>query len=495
MAKTALSAVGSIAASAMVAHTVLRTYLPQEMQDYIFLGSRSFFNRFTNQLTMIIYEHEGLFNNEIYEAVQLYLTTKISDDTLRVKVSKLEMEKNIVTSVEKNQEITDYYNGVKVKWIWVFEKSNNTTDVYDNRSSVNITSSEVRSFQLSFHKKHKHNIVDSYLPFILEEAKAKKNKNKTVKIHTIDTEDRYGSDCVWTSVNLDHPASFETVAMESNMKEMVMKDLDKFVSRRDYYRKVGKAWKRGYLLYGPPGTGKSSLIAAMANYLNFDIYDLELTDIKRNSELRKILVKTANKSILVVEDIDCTIALQERANSSSTKEDKKHHDDEEKSTVTLSGFLNFIDGLWSSCGDERIIIFTTNHKEKLDPALLRPGRMDLHIHMSYCTPCVFKQLTFNYLGIKDHPRFSEIEDLIAKTEVTPAEVAEQLSKNDDPNVTLVDLIDFLHIKTKENEEAKIKKIQLDKENEEAKIKKMQEEKENKKIGKIEQEDEDSNLAE
>lgn len=63
-------------------------------------------------------------------------------------------------------------------------------------------------------------------------------------------------------------------------------------------------------MFGPPGTGKSSLIAAMANYLNFDIYDLELTVLRRNSDLKKLLVATTNKSILVVEDIDCTIDLQ-----------------------------------------------------------------------------------------------------------------------------------------------------------------------------------------
>lgn len=84
------------------------------------------------------------------------------------------------------------------------------------------------------------------------------------------------------------------------------------MQRKDYYRKVGKAWKRGYLLYGPPGTGKSSLIAAMANYLNFDIYDLELTEIGCNSELRRLLISMANRSILVVEDIDCTIEFQDR---------------------------------------------------------------------------------------------------------------------------------------------------------------------------------------
>lgn len=113
-------------------------------------------------------------------------------------------------------------------------------------------------------------------------------------------------------MNLDHPATFETLAMEQEQKTKIMQDLERFVKRKDYYRRVGKAWKRGYLLYGPPGTGKSSLIAAMANYLNFDVYDLELTELRSNSDLRTLLVATANRSILVVEDIDCTIDLQDR---------------------------------------------------------------------------------------------------------------------------------------------------------------------------------------
>lgn len=126
--------------------------------------------------------------------------------------------------------------------------------------------------------------------------------------------------------------------------------------------------------------------------------------------------------------------------------------------MTLSGFLNFIDGLWSSCGDERIIVFTTNHKEKLDPALLRPGRMDVHVHMSYCTPSGFKLLAANYLGIKEHILFEEIEELISTTQVTPAEVAEQLMRNDDPELILNGLIEFLKVKRKEDEDAKPRKI-------------------------------------
>lgn len=125
--------------------------------------------------------------------------------------------------------------------------------------------------------------------------------------------------------------------------------------------------------------------------------------------------------------------------------------------LTLSGLLNFIDGLWSSCGDERIIIFTTNHKDRLDPALLRPGRMDLHIHMSYCTKSVFRLLASNYLSIiGHHTLFGEIEGLIEMVQVTPAEVAEELMKSEDADIALGGVVNFLKRKKMEAEEAKEK---------------------------------------
>ncbi|KAL6011391.1 hypothetical protein ACLOJK_001837 [Asimina triloba] len=120
--------------------------------------------------------------------------------------------------------------------------------------------------------------------------------------------------------------------------------------------------------------------------------------------------------------------------------------------ITLSGLLNFIDGLWSSCGDERIIIFTTNHKDKLDPALLRPGRMDMHIHMSYCSFSGFKTLAKNYHTVDDHPSLEEIKQLLMEVEVTPAQVAEELMKSDDPDTAFGGFIEFLKKKKVEDEE-------------------------------------------
>ena len=121
--------------------------------------------------------------------------------------------------------------------------------------------------------------------------------------------------------------------------------------------------------------------------------------------------------------------------------------------MTLSGVLNFVDGLWSSCGDERIIIFTTNHKDRLDPALLRPGRMDMHIHMSYLKASAFRILASNQFGIEDHQLFEEIQQLLTEVEVTPAEVAGVLMKSDNPDIALNELIEFLLRKKEEDDEA------------------------------------------
>jgi hypothetical protein len=110
-----------------------------------------------------------------------------------------------------------------------------------------------------------------------------------------------------------HPSTFETLAMDPVLKEDIMLDLDEFTEGKEFYQNAGKAWKRGYLLYGPPGTGKSSMIAAIANYLKYDIYDVELTEVSSNSELRKLLIQTTNRSVIVIEDIDCSADLAERA--------------------------------------------------------------------------------------------------------------------------------------------------------------------------------------
>ncbi|XP_011088431.1 AAA-ATPase At3g50940-like [Sesamum indicum] len=465
-AKTIVSTAASLAASAMVIRSIARDLIPYEFQQYVYLSIHSFFKSFSSEITLIIEESSGLSTNQIYKAAEIYLGTKISPNTNKFMVTMPKMESKISTSMAKNQEIIDEFKGVSFKWRQI------TRQVESSRPTSHpgqyVHQQEVRYFQVRFHKKHKQMVFDSYFPYVLRESKTMKEEKKTLKIYTLNSEQfrRYSGDYSWNSIKLDHPATFDTLAMDDKLKKMIMDDLDMFVRRRDFYRKVGKAWKRGYLLYGPPGTGKSSLIAAMANYLNFDVYDLELTDIHTNSDLRKLLINTANRSILVVEDIDCSIEIDDRkAEERALKMLKSSQSQiqtvnivrkDKANQVTLSGLLNFIDGLWSSCGDERIIVFTTNHKDRLDPALLRPGRMDVHIFMSYCTPTAFKTLAANYHGITDHMLFPEIGSLLEETTVTPAEVGEQLLRSENVEVALGGLIQFLLEKKKESDEQKAK---------------------------------------
>lgn len=77
--------------------------------------------------------------------------------------------------------------------------------------------------------------------------------------------------------------------MEPSLLHSVKADLDAFLEGKNFFQRVGRPWKRGYLLYGPAGTGKSSMIAAMANYLKYDVYDLELTQVLRNSSPQCII--------------------------------------------------------------------------------------------------------------------------------------------------------------------------------------------------------------
>ncbi|CAN4109558.1 unnamed protein product [Withania somnifera] len=443
-----LSAYTALTASAVLVRTLVsevqnmtNQLIPKTLQHKILSKVGIFMGNLSSQMTtLIIEENNGFIPNEVFQASKLYLgSTILSHPSVqRIKISKAEKEKKISANVSKDEKLIDTFEGMELIWELKIMESQKTNcdDGYFSLEKV-----EQIWYELSFVKSYKEMVLNTYLPFVLETSKAIKEENKVIKLSPLGS---YGSE----SVHLDHPSTFDTLAMDPQVKKKLMDDLERFVRRRDYYRKVGKAWKRGYLLYGPPGTGKSSLIAAMANYLKFDIYDMEISSLRGNSDFRRMLVSTKNRSIIVIEDIDCTIELQNR-------DDGTHKYNDSESQVTLSGLLNFIDGLWSSCGDQRIIVFTTNYKERLDPALIRPGRMDMHIHLSYCTPSGFRILASNYLGLKNHDKFVEVEELITEMNVTPAEIAEELMRSDEAEIALDGLINYLN---KKKEDCKEKSV-------------------------------------
>ena len=114
----------------------------------------------------------------------------------------------------------------------------------------------------------------------------------------------------WTGVPFKHLSTFKSLALDPTLKDKIIRDMDRFRQGKEFHSRVGRPWKQGYLLYGPPGTGKSSLVAAMANYMKYNMYDLELTKVKENSKLSTLLIQTTNKSMIVIEDIDFSLNLR-----------------------------------------------------------------------------------------------------------------------------------------------------------------------------------------
>ncbi|XP_038716257.1 AAA-ATPase ASD, mitochondrial-like [Tripterygium wilfordii] len=422
--KDMFSHVGSVAASLMFFWAIFQQYFPHQIRNSIEKYQQRLVNYFYPYIQIRFNEFTGerLMRSEAYSAIEIYLSTRTSAQAKRLKADVVKNNQSLVLSMDDHEEVADEFKGVKLWWA-----SGKHISKTQSLSFYPVTD-EKRYYKLSFHKRHRELILGPYLNHVLKEGKAMKIKNRQRKLYT-------NNSSHWSHVVFEHPATFQTVAMEAEAKNEIMDDLITFSQAEEFYARIGRAWKRGYLLFGPPGTGKSTMIAAMANLLNYDVYDLELTAVKDNTELRRLLIETSSKSIIVIEDIDCSLDLTGQRRKKKEKEEEggvekeklgKEEKESKPSQVTLSGLLNFIDGLWSACGGERLIVFTTNHVEKLDPALIRKGRMDNHIQLTYCRFEAFKVLAKNYLQLESHDLFSRIDELLKDVDMTPADVAEHL---------------------------------------------------------------------
>ncbi|KAK3410369.1 LOW QUALITY PROTEIN: hypothetical protein EUGRSUZ_J02367 [Eucalyptus grandis] len=285
VAKAVLSAATSVTATLMVMRPVVRPFTSHEVEYFLFSRFRGFLSRFCNKMTMVIKPYEADAQNELFGAAQVFLAAKQSVSIRRVRVTKSTKENHSTLAiVDRNQMLVDTFHGVKL-WVFVSRQVGSGNRVHQGHDSA--APREDQYFELTFDKKHMEIVDKSYLPFVMDEARSIKQGKKTLKLYTPCSDDPFLSP--WSPVNLDHPATFQTLAMDLELKNKIIDDRDR-----------------------PPRMGKSSLVAAMANYLNFDIYDLELSELWRNADLRRLLVATANQSILVVEDNDYTIHLQDR---------------------------------------------------------------------------------------------------------------------------------------------------------------------------------------
>jgi len=228
------------------------------------------------------------------------------------------------------------------------------------------------AFQLSTYSRDKM-ILNQFIEIFKDKEKEKENQKVLPerKIYEYDARIDTLEYIYYTRRDL------ESIFIDPKIKDLMVNDLKAFFDPEvvDRFSKWGRIHKKGYLLYGPPGTGKTSFIRSLASEFQKDIYrvtstsDLELGVIKR-------IFKYASTTcaFIVFEDID-TLFCKE-------------------SKFTFSDIINLLDGLASM--PNVILFFTTNHIDRLDPALIRPGRIDIKILLDYASEDTIRQLCSFY---------------------------------------------------------------------------------------------------
>ncbi|KAI9091820.1 BCS1 N terminal-domain-containing protein [Phlyctochytrium arcticum] len=224
-----------------------------------------------------------------------------------------------------------------------------------------------------------------------------KDKQRTI----IYSADQYGN---WTRIRSRPIRAMSTIVLDQGIKELVISDVKEFLASETWYADRGIPYRRGYMFYGKPGTGKTSFVTSLAGEFKLNIYVISLANKGMTDEtLTELMVQTPARCILLLEDIDA--AFVSRVNQSPPDSPKQRDTWGMKpsaaaavttapntisTNVTFSGLLNAIDGVAAQEG--RIVCMTTNHLNKLDPALVRPGRVDVKLELGLASREQIRQL-------------------------------------------------------------------------------------------------------
>ncbi|KAF8636095.1 hypothetical protein AX17_003800 [Amanita inopinata Kibby_2008] len=290
-----------------------------------------------------------------------------------------------------------------------------------------------------------------------------------VIIHTSDS-----SGNVWGFVKRKNRRPLTSIVLPSGVLDGIVQDIKDFLQSEQWYTQAGIPYRRGYLLYGPPGTGKTSTIYAIAGELGLEIYSLSLSSGYVDDNLLQRAVSALPKhSIFLLEDIDCAFLSRDEEEEMMRDMQRGHFGGSRKSNVTMSGLLNILDGVGSE--DGKLFFATTNYVDRLDTALIRPGRVDVKVEYKLATKSQALELFHRFYPQSTYDSNEEKKDEVYDLKTLGASFAAQIPEDE---FTTAELQGYLLSHRKDPEEA-VNGVQkwIEKEREERKRRKEVEEKE------------------
>jgi chaperone BCS1 len=221
----------------------------------------------------------------------------------------------------------------------------------------------------------------------------------------------YGS--AWERYDGLNSQSFDNIFIDKKIKENITNYIDKFISSKERYNKYGRIYKTNILLAGIPGSGKTSLCKALARKYGYSIYIMNFNKTMTDSHIIDLINDVRENSIILYEDIDSYFS--QRTSTTDVN-------------VSFSCFINILDGTLSK--DAGIInIITTNFPDKLDSALLRPGRIDKIINFDYPKKEEIKEAFISLIGSDD--KFDSFYNKIKHLKISMAFIIDYLFRYTD----------------------------------------------------------------
>ncbi|KAF2316214.1 hypothetical protein GH714_041555 [Hevea brasiliensis] len=244
-----LTQLGSAIGGLLLAWAMFERYFPLQLRRYVDRYGQKLVGLFYPYLQITFHEYTGdrFRRSEVYSAIQSYLSANSSERAQRLMADAVKGNQSVLLTMDDHEEITDDFNGIQI-W-WASRKNIPKTQSFSFYPELD----DRRYFRLTVHRRYRDIITKSYIDYVVKEGNEIAIKNRQRKLYT-------NNSSKWNHVVFEHPATFDTLAMATKKKQEVKNDLIKFSKGKDYYTKIGKAWKR----------------------------------VKDNSELRKLLIQTTD---------------------------------------------------------------------------------------------------------------------------------------------------------------------------------------------------------